>query len=147
MNFGLMSNRVLAVTLLVAVCGFAPSIVAQSPAYDAAVRGKSCGTSKSKPRQTDCIYRVGKTLEFSIAGVGKPDAGIVVLRSAGYDADFYFGFGVAHGCIIIWPGKATVEGSSLPSRFQPAFVSPANGKVYRSWQECGNTKRVGAGAA
>jgi hypothetical protein len=108
-----------------------------APAYDAVVRGMTCTQSRSAKGQLDCAYRVGKALEFSIAGVGEKDAGILVVHANGLDADFYFGFGLEHGCIIVWPGKATLDlwrpRGIWPT---PAFVSPKNGKVYTSWHEC-----------
>jgi hypothetical protein len=43
--------------------------------------------------------------KFSIDGVGESDAGITVMRTVGPAGDFYLTFGVAHGCVIVKPGK------------------------------------------
>jgi hypothetical protein len=75
-------------------------------------------------------------LEFTIAGVGDPDAGISFLRSD-WNGDFYARFGLMHGCVIVTFGKQAPRGISL-SGF--AFVSPRSGKVYKTYQECQGDK-------
>jgi hypothetical protein len=112
-----------------------------SPTYDAVVRGMKCTQSAVAKGQLECVYRVGKSLVFTIAGVGETDAGITVTKASGMDGDFYFGFGLAHGCVIIWPGSATMDkevAKGLPPA--PAFVSPRTGKVYATWRKCGGAK-------
>ena len=96
--------------------------------YDLSVRGTSCKESRAAGG-IECTYRVGKDLEFSIAGIGDPDAGIVFVRS-NFDGDYYASYGLQHGCVIVR------HGSAAPSPNDLAFVSPRNGRVYRTWQEC-----------
>ena len=85
-----------------------------------------------------CEYKVGAGLHFTIDGVGEKDAGITFLRSS-FDGDFYATFGVYHGCVIVKrggdaPRYGPLVGPGGPSDI--AFVSPKNGKVYRSWTDC-----------
>lgn len=110
---------------------------AASSAYDATVAGSKCGQMDvgQKAAQLNCDYTVGKGLAFSIAGVGQDDAGITVTRAEGYSSDYYFTFGLGHGCVIVKPGEAA-QGSS----FEMAFVSPKNGRVYHTWRECAAVK-------
>jgi hypothetical protein len=104
--------------------------------YELTVRGAEC--KQNTGGDLYCVYKVGRDLEFSIAGVGTPDAGISFLKSS-FAGDFYARFGIQHGCVIVAagekaPGPATAVGSDF------AFVSPANGRVYRTWQECAKTR-------
>jgi len=53
--------------------------------------------------------------------------------------DFYPTYGLQHGCVIIKRGSKGVVNNELfgpGSLFDFAFVSPKNGKVYKTWQEC-----------
>ncbi|MDO8706692.1 MAG: hypothetical protein Q7J84_17280 [Sulfuricaulis sp.] len=103
---------------------FASCALASDSTYDAVVAGKKC--QEGKNQSLSCSYTVGKNLLIEIAGIGSPDAGIAFLKSD-YDGDFYGKYGVLHGCIII---------NSTKDLFSFAFVSPKNGKIYRTWQEC-----------
>ena len=94
--------------------------------------GKEC--TESDRQQIDCTYSVGKDLEFIIAGIGESDTAITFMRSS-FDGDYYGSVGVMHGCVIVKPGKKTLDNDST-KLFQYVFVSPRNGKVYSSWQEC-----------
>ena len=123
---------------MVVLGGQAKAQSAGRPTYEAVVKGMSCKQQTSLAvTQLDCEYRVGRSLEFVIAGVGQSDAAITVVRSNGYDADYYASIGVAHGCVIVKPGAAAREAAlrrGIDADF--AFVSPKNGKVYKVWQEC-----------
>ena len=80
--------------------------------------------------KTECTYRAGKDLQFTIAGIGQADVGSVFERSA-YEGDYYASMGMAHGCVIVHNGKA--KGSILT---ELAFVSPKTGRAYSTWQDC-----------
>lgn len=113
--------------------------------YDVVVEGAKCMQSQvpyQTSAQLSCDYTVGRGVKFTIAGVGQPDASILVQRATGLDSDFYLKFGVLHGCVIIQRGFAKLHKSSrrLPG-FDMAFVSPNTGRVYKSWQECGAQNR------
>lgn len=101
-----------------------------NPVYDATVSGKKC---EEHAQQIICDYRVGKSLHFSIVGIGNPDVGVTFMRSD-FHGDYYATYGLLHGCVIVKAGKALHSEISRLGSF--AFVSPLNGKVYRTWEEC-----------
>jgi len=105
----------------------------QNPTYEAVVAGMTCHQSSNQITGFWCEYAVGGGLRFVIAGVGQPDAAVTVEEALGYDSDYYFTFGVGHGCVIVKPGKLALRGEDP---FPVAFVSPVTGKVYQTWQEC-----------
>lgn len=121
-----------AVAVAVAVVLASKSAVAQS-LFELAVRGALC--KQNVQGSLVCNYKVGRDLEFSIAATGEADAGISFLRS-NIKGDYYARFGVMHGCVIVSQGEAAAQ--SAPSEY--AFVSPKNGRVYRTWQECQSAK-------
>ncbi len=128
---------------IAAVVLFADSPIAQAgsrPTYSAVVKGMKCKQQTSlNIIQMDCEYRVGRSLEFVIAGVGQSDAAITVVRSNGYDADYYASFGVAHGCVIVKPGTLARKAAFRQGiDADMAFVSPKDGKVYKVWHDCDN---------
>jgi hypothetical protein len=100
----------------------------RSRTHDVVVSGMTCKQQGSS-NSLECAYRVGRSLYFTIAGVGDPDAGITFMSSS-FDGDYYATFGILHGCVIVKPGKL----QSNPFDF--AFVSPRNGKVYGDWESC-----------
>jgi hypothetical protein len=102
------------------------ALAADNPTYDAVLAGKTCSEVQ---QQLNCKYRVGKSLSFEIVGIGMPDTAVTFYR-VDWDGDYYASLGIMHGCVIVKPGKKTEDG------FAFAFVSPGNGKVYRSWEEC-----------
>jgi hypothetical protein len=104
-------------------------MVAAQSAFDATVRGTSCKALADG--SLVCKYEIGKDLEFSITSVGEKDAGISFLRSS-IKGDYWARFGVMHGCVIVLQGEAVSQSTALPF----AFVSPKNGRVYKSWEEC-----------
>jgi hypothetical protein len=102
--------------------------------YDLVLAGKDCKAGKTM-QTLSCEYRVGTDLRFSIDGIGDPDTGISFLRSS-FDGDYFATVGVMHGCVIVKHGEKTLPEYLTPSMADLAFVSPKNGKVYRTWQEC-----------
>lgn len=115
------------------------ALEAQAPpsTVDVVVAGMTCRQSAITAGAMNCEYVVGKGLKFSIAGVGQEDAGVTIEHAAGYDSDYYLTFGLLHGCVIVKPGRLATD-ASLAGGVVPrmAFVSPRNGKVYESWQQC-----------
>jgi hypothetical protein len=95
--------------------------------YDAVIEGMTCRQLASG--RLDCLYDVGESLRFTIAGVGQEDAVISFARvdsTRGYVA----GFSVLHGCVVVKPSAAGDSSAAL------AFISPRDGRVYRIWQQC-----------
>ena len=101
--------------------------------YDTVLSGKNCRASSDPPGSTECEYSVGNGLHFSINGVGQPDWGIAFYKSSA-DDDFYGSFSSVHECIGVYRGRKGL--ASLESLADEAFVSPKNGRVYRTLQEC-----------
>lgn len=117
----------------------ASNLMAQTT-YSTVVTGTRCGQSLpgyQTASQMECTYTVGKGLRFTIAGVGQDDAAITVERAEGLESDYYMTVGVLHGCITVKRGfEKPASEKNLPG-FDMAFVSPRNGRVYKTWQECG----------
>lgn len=101
-----------------------PQALASETTYDVLVAGKSC--QEGKQQNLSCSYRAGKSLLVEIAGIGSPDTGVAFLKSD-YKGDYYAKYGLLHGCIIV---NRTSDLNSF------AFISPMNGKIYKTWQEC-----------
>jgi hypothetical protein len=96
--------------------------------YDAVVQGMSC---KQQPSgRMDCDYKVGKSLRFSVSGVGQQDVVINFLK-VDSDEDFVASIAPLHGCIVV---RATHTRSDSTTSL--AFVSPQDGKIYRNWNTC-----------
>jgi len=124
---------VLGVSLLI----LAARASAVESTYQLVLAGKSC-TENSRTQQIDCDYRVGTGLYISIPGIGSPDTGVTFMRSS-FDGDFYATYGLQHGCVVIKRGSRGITSDALDgpgTGFDFAFISPKNGKVYSTWQEC-----------
>lgn len=122
-----MSKKVFSIkiitTLIFSFC-FAQCVLASVETYDIVSAGKNC--QEDRYQQLNCTYNAGKSLSIEIVGIGMPDTAIY-FRKSDFDGDFYGVYGMLHDCIII---KNKKDISDL------AFVSPKNGKVYKTWQEC-----------
>ncbi len=81
-----------------------------------------------------CDYKVGNKLSFSIKDAGGTDT-VVGFRYSNIDDDFY---GVYYfDCIVVVPGHAHPRNYD---RDYGVYVSPKNGRVYRTRQECQSAK-------
>lgn len=121
-------GALVALAVLPALAQGQGSRAAPRTTYDAVVAGMSCRQQVSG--RLDCAYEVAESLGIVITGVGQEDAVVTFTRvdsTAGYVA----GFAALHGCVIVRPARARPD--SLPAL---AFVSPRDGKVYRTWQHC-----------
>ena len=98
--------------------------IAENSTYKAIVSGKEC--KESHNQSISCAYKIDDSLLIEIAGIGSPDTGIAFLKSD-YNGKYYGKYGLLHGCIII---------NSTENYTAFAFISPKNGKVYHTWQEC-----------
>jgi hypothetical protein len=101
--------------------------------YDTVRSGRVCRDSTDPPGSMECEYAVGNGLHFLINGVGQPDWGIAFYKSSA-DSDFYGAFSSRNECIAIYRGRKGL--ASMESLADEAFVSPKNGTVYRTRQEC-----------
>ena len=125
-------RRILLLTALILPCVG----VAGDDVYLKTLAGKTC--SESKNQKIECTYTVGNDLKFIIGPIGDDYNSVTFLRSS-FDGDYYASFGMLHGCIMVKPGKKTIESDEYIFG-QFAFVSPKNGNVYRDWTECRNAR-------
>lgn len=108
-----------------------PTMAPADALFDAVLAGKACQDDEATQALT-CEYKVGTGLHFLIEGLGQPDTGITFLKSSA-DEDFFASFAILHGCVIVSRGE---NGRTPADVLDFVFVSPRNGKVYRSWEEC-----------
>ena len=101
------------------------AIAADKISYQRTIQGKSC-KHQERSQQLDCRYKIGKSLDIEIAGIGLPDTSIVFYKSD-FNGDFYGSYGIRHDCIIV---------KNTDNLFDVAFISPSNGKIYKTWMEC-----------
>ena len=126
-----MRAAALALLITVAMPREAITQTASGPAnrtYEAVVAGMSCRQQTNG--RVDCQYGVGEALRILITGVGQEDA-VVNFQKVDSTAGYVAGFAALHGCVIVRPAR--VRPDSLAAL---AFVSPRDGKVYRTWQHC-----------
>lgn len=98
---------------------------ASDSTYNAVVKGKKCHQNSNQ--DLECSYRVGETLRIVIAGIGSPNTSITFMKSD-FHGDYYGQYGLLYGwCIMV---------HSVKDPFSFAFISPKNGKVYKSGLEC-----------
>ena len=97
--------------------------------YDVVVSGMKC--QQNSLGDMECNYHVGRSLHFGIAGVGLKDPSIYFYE-ASMKGDYFALFAPSHGCVVVKPGLALPENQ----RLDLAFVSPKNGRVYRTWEAC-----------
>jgi hypothetical protein len=122
-------------TLLALVMLAAAPAVADAPVslYDLVLKSKKCHAQAEEfGGDIECNYRIGKDLHIAIVAVGEELASVKFFRSS-FDGDFYGSIGMMHGCVIVQPGKAAPP---PVDRLGFAFISPKNGKVYRTWEAC-----------
>ena len=101
------------------------SAIASDGTYNAVVKGKKCYENSN--HDLECSYKVGKTLHIVIAGIGSPNTGVYFLKSDSH-GDYYGLTGPLYGwCIMV---------HSVKDGFDFAYISPKNGKVYKSGPEC-----------
>lgn len=124
-----MSNRHFWFICSVALLGSGQAF-AEPSTYELTVKGKLC--QESTTQSIECNYKVGKSLHITIVGLGDPDAGVTFMRSD-FSGDFYATFGMQHGCVVVKPNVKNLSPGSFPTF---AFISPKNGKVYKTWEEC-----------
>jgi hypothetical protein len=98
--------------------------------FEEVLSGRKCSEG-SVTQTVSCEFKV-RDLWFAVA-LDPKMPGVTVFKND-WDGYFYLGFGAAHGCFIVKPGKRTLGPPDM------AFVSPWDGKVYRTWEECGRAR-------
>ena len=112
--------------ILIILLLFSSQIVfASDSTYNAVVKGKKCYENSNQ--DLECSYKVGNTLHIVIAGIGAPNTSITFMKSD-FQGDYYGQYGLLYGwCLIV---------HSVKDPFSFAFISPKNGKVYKTGPEC-----------
>ena len=103
--------------------------------YELVLAGKSCRHTKAQ--EIECEYTVGKDLHFWINEVGGAFVTFYVDKSS-IGGDYSARLAFSHGCVVVMP-HAMIKALNLDKpgqRANYAYVSPKNGKVYQTWQEC-----------
>ncbi|MEM5790295.1 MAG: hypothetical protein AAGU11_23490, partial [Syntrophobacteraceae bacterium] len=104
--------------------------------YELANSGKSCSANQSGA-SVDCEFQVGQDLHFSIIGIGQPDVRVIFVNSS-LDGDYYASFSILEGCVVVKHGRKGVPSPKelLKVMDDVAHVSPKDGNVYKTWDEC-----------
>ena len=108
---------------------------AEQSTYDIALAGRTCST---KHKIVSCQYQVGNSLIFRIDAIGTPITTLTFLKSS-IDDDFYAGYEIESGCVIIRRGLTGETSDSFlgpGSMTDYAFVSLKSGKLYRTSSVC-----------
>lgn len=90
--------------------------------------GASCNQTSSNGLV--CEYKVGDRLSFSIKDAGGTDT-VVGFNQSSVNEEFYAV--LYFGCVVVVPGHAHPRNYD---REYGVHVSPKNGRVYRTRQEC-----------
>jgi len=101
----------------------------KSTTYDAVVRGMSCKQKASG--EMTCEYTVGTSLRFEVVGVGQADVSVNFYK-VDEQGSFSASMAPLNGCVRVVPRSD----SSASAPTDLAFVSPNDGKVYRTWNAC-----------
>jgi len=117
------------VVAMVAALGYSHA-QAQNQTFQDLAKGKSCAYGNDQ-QQLDCQYIIGQSLHIVIAGIGQPDTSITFNHS-NIKGEYFARVGKLHGCVIVVPGKS----SGRPLLGNHAFISPENGMIYATWEEC-----------
>jgi hypothetical protein len=116
---------------LLLLCELSGPAVAQSlqdQLFERVVAGANC--KQTVNNGLICDYKIGKSLAFSIKDAGGPDT-VVGFSHSNINEDFYAVY--YFGCIVVVPGHAHPRNYDLD---YGVYVSPKNGRVYRTRQEC-----------
>ena len=97
--------------------------------YDAVVRGMSC--KQKATGEMTCDYKVGTSLRFEIVGVGQADVSVHFYK-VDEQGSFTASMAPLNGCVRVVP-RSDSSSTAAPDL---AFVSPSDGKVYRTWNAC-----------
>ncbi len=95
--------------------------------FELVVAGTEC--KQDLNNWLNCNYKVGQNLKFSIKDAGGSDE-VIAFRHSDWDDDYYAV--MYFGCIVVAPGSA----SKNYGEDDNIYVSPKNGRVYRTRQEC-----------
>jgi len=117
--------------LLAALLLAAASAAAQETPYAATSRGARCDLDASGT--LNCLYVVGRDLEFTLRRVAEPDVSLEIARS-NQAGDYFVERELVGRCALVRYGERSMAISG--SNYVFAVVSGKNGLVYRSLREC-----------
>ena len=127
--------QVLNAILWVVAFAYSQSAVAQSlqdQLFARVVSGTDC--KQTVNNGLICDYKVGNKLSFSIKDAGGTDT-VVGFHYSNINDEFYAVY--YFDCIVVVPGHAHPRNYD---RDYGVYVSPKNGRVYRTRQECQSAK-------
>jgi hypothetical protein len=104
----------------------------QDQLFERVVAGASC--KQTVNNGLICDYKVGNKLAFSIKDAGGTDT-VVGFHYSNINDDFYAVY--YFDCIVVVPGHAHPRNYDLG---YGVFVSPRNGRVYRTRSDCQSAK-------
>lgn len=113
-------------------CGSAFSQSQQESLFERVVAGSDC--KQSVNNGLICDYKIGETLSFSIKDAGGTDT-VVGFRYSDINKEFYAVY--YFDCIVVVPGFAHPRNYD---RDYGVYISPKNGRVYKTRQECQSVK-------
>lgn len=111
------------------IAAIASSLLASLPSY-ASTDISSMVNKSAVCHDGECVFRIGQDLQFTLVGIGQPNAAVVFER-VNSEGDYCASVGFLHSCVIVHNGP-----KSKPILTHRAFVSPINGKAYGTWKEC-----------
>ena len=125
------------VTLAVILIAFAGSHVSraqslQDQLFARVVAGAKC--TQTANSSLICEYSIGDKLSFGIKDAGGTDT-VVGFHHSNINEEFYAVY--YFGCIVVVPGHAHARNYD---KEYGAYVSPQNGRVYRTRAECQSAK-------
>jgi hypothetical protein len=124
-------HRVARIALLVGALPFAENAASQSlqdQLFAKVLAGADC--KQTNNNGLVCEYRVGDQLSFSIKDAGGTDT-VVGFHQSNINNEFYAV--LYFGCVVVVPGHAHTRNYD---RHYGVYISPANGRVYKTRQEC-----------
>lgn len=104
----------------------------QDSLFERVVAGSDC--KQTVNNGLVCDYKIGNTLSFSIKDAGGADT-VVGFGYSDISKEFYAVY--YFGCIVVVPGAAHPRNYD---RDFGVYVSPKNGRVYKTRQECQSVK-------
>jgi hypothetical protein len=113
-------------------CGVAFSQSLQDSLFERVVAGSDC--KQTVNNGLICDYKIGETLSFSIKDAGGTDT-VVGFRYSDINKGVYAVY--YSDCIVVVPGSAHPKNYD---RDYGVYVSPKNGRVYKTRKACQSAK-------
>jgi hypothetical protein len=128
-----MRIRLLLLAALLAVASSAGAQSLQDKLFERVVTGADC--KQTINNGLICEYNIGKILSFSIKDAGGSDT-VIGFNTSNINAELYAVYYM--GCVVVVPGAAHPRNYD---RDYGVYISPMNGRVYRTKQECQSARK------